>query len=197
MPTNDMVDSASATRPMSASLGMPFTKTMFDGLMSRWTRPWRWRFSSAVVRARPRRRHSSTGKPAAQEEFAAEIARGVAGFVNRRAPAHVVGQFHDVVKAIRAAANLEDVELALVAAGNRLEALHARELALERTVVVEGAPVNDLHRAVNAEDIPGEPDLAVAALADAPDERVIGDRNGRNVACCARRRVAWRSPTGS
>ena len=27
------------TSPMSASLGTPFTKMMFDGLMSRWTRP--------------------------------------------------------------------------------------------------------------------------------------------------------------
>ena len=83
---------------------------------------------------------------------------------------------------MRAAADLEDVELALVAAGYRLEALHAGELALERAVVVEGAPINDLHRAVNAKGVPGQPDLAVAALADAADERVIGDGNGWNVA---------------
>ena len=118
-----------------------------------------------------------------QKEFAAEIARGITRLVNGRTPAHVVGQLHDVIEAVRAAAYLEDVELALVTARNRLEALHPGELTLERAVVIERTPLNDFHGAINAEDIPGEPDLTVAALADAADERVIGYGNGRNVAC--------------
>ena len=114
-------------------------------------------------------------------EFAAEIARGVGGFVNVLAAAHVVGQFHDVVEAVLGAADVEDVELALVAAGNRLEPLDAGELALEGPVVIESAAADDLHRAPSAEDVAGEPDFAVAALADAADERVIGNRKRGDV----------------
>jgi hypothetical protein len=120
---------------------------------------------------------------AAEEEFTAEIARGVAGFINRRAPAHVVGQFHDVVEAVRSAADVEDVELALVTARNRLEALDAGELALERAAVVEGASVDYFHGAVNAKDVAREPDHAIAAFADATDKRVIGDEDGRDIDC--------------
>src|SRR6059036_3225707 len=39
VPTNERASPMSATRPMSASLGTPFTKMMFDGLTSRWTSP--------------------------------------------------------------------------------------------------------------------------------------------------------------
>ena len=47
--------------PMSASLGTPLTKMMFDGLTSRWTRPFACRCSSAVASAMPTRTHSSNG----------------------------------------------------------------------------------------------------------------------------------------
>ena len=146
----------------------------------------------------------------AQKEFAAKIARGIGiglqcrpssrrgwelrltgwktGITGGQCVAHVVGQFHDVVKTIRAAAYLENIELALMAARNRLEALHPGELALERTVVIERAPVNDLYGAINAQNVSSEPDLAVTAFADAPNKGVIGNGNRRAVSRARTRR---------
>jgi len=51
-----------ATSLMSACFGTPPTKMMFDGLMSRCTKPCSWRCCTAVVSARPMARHSSTGR---------------------------------------------------------------------------------------------------------------------------------------
>ena len=39
VPTYDTPRLKSVTKPMSASFGIPFTKIMFAGLISRWMRP--------------------------------------------------------------------------------------------------------------------------------------------------------------
>ena len=60
-----------------------------------------------------------------------------------------VRQFHHVVEKSRGvvAADMEDVHLAFVRAGDRLELLDAVELAFVRAVMVEGCAIDDLHRA--------------------------------------------------
>ena len=51
----------SATNPISASLGVPSMKMMFEGLMSRWIKPCLCRWLRAALRERAIRKHSSTG----------------------------------------------------------------------------------------------------------------------------------------
>ena len=64
---------------------------------------------------------------------------------------------------------MQDIHLTVVPAGDRFVILDALEFAIVRTVVLELASINDLHRAVFAQDTACKPDFAVAADADAPD----------------------------
>src|SRR6185369_4222280 len=94
----------------------------------------------------------------------------------------IVGQLHDVVEAIQATANVQDVELTFVRAGNRLEALDAGQFALEGTIIVKRAAVNDFHGTINTKGATREPDFAIAAFANAADQRVIRDWSRRLLA---------------
>ena len=98
------------------------------------------------------------------------------GFRISDLPPHI-RQFHHVVEMAGGivAADMEDVELAGVGPGDRLEAADAFKLAFIRAVVIEGGAMNDLHGAPGAHDIPGQPDFAVAAATDAAKEFVVGN----------------------
>ena len=128
-------------------------------------------------------------QPAAEQQFAAQRTRAVTGLVADRIAAHVVGQLHHVVKVTRPTAHVQDVELALVPARHRLEALDPGELPLEGTIVVERAPADDLDGAMQTQRIPRQPDLAVRTAPDAPDQHVVGHHDRR------RGFVAGRRPT--
>jgi hypothetical protein len=67
----------------------------------------------------------------------------------------VIGEFHHVVKAPRRviAPDVEDVHLAVVQAGDRLELADAFELALVGPLVLEAVAIDHLHRAEFTEDI--------------------------------------------
>ncbi len=73
------------------------------------------------------------------------------------------------------AADVEDVDKAFVAARNRFEAADAGELAFVGSGVLEVVAIDDFDGAPGAEGVAGEPDFAVSALADAPDQLVIGN----------------------
>src|SRR5258708_7490133 len=92
----------------------------------------------------------------------------------------IVGQFHDVVEVagLIVAADVEDVDLTVVRAGNRLKLLDALEFPFERPVMLEGAAINDFDGAISAHDISRQPDLAVTAAAYFLQQLVVG--NGRD-----------------
>lgn len=54
---------------------------------------------------------------------------------------------------VRATTDVQDVQLAFMAAGNGIKALNPRELALKRTIIVEGPPLHDLYRPEKTERI--------------------------------------------
>src|SRR5689334_17104517 len=87
----------------------------------------------------------------------------------------IIRQLHHVIKVARVviAADLENIDEARMAAGNGLELLNAFELPFIGTLVVELRAVDNFHRAIGSDNVPGEPNLAVAALADEPDKLVI------------------------
>jgi hypothetical protein len=60
----------------------------------------------------------------------------------------------------------------------RLKLLNAIELALEGPGVFERSAIHDLHGAVRVHDIARQPDFAITALANAPDQLVIADVGG-------------------
>jgi hypothetical protein len=70
---------------------------------------------------------------------------------------------------------VEQVHQAFVRTGNRFVLLDAGELALERPLVLEAAPMHDLHRATNPKRIARQPHFAITAAADAPQQFVVGD----------------------
>ena len=88
----------------------------------------------------------------------------------------IIRQFHHVVEVALGVvtADLEDVNKAFVAARERLEFLDAIELTLVGTGIGEAIAEDDLHRAPGADGGAGEPDIAIAAAANAPDQFVIG-----------------------
>jgi hypothetical protein len=86
-----------------------------------------------------------------------------------------VPQFHHIVKVLLRPADLENVHQSLVCAGDRLEALDALELALERLAVLEHIAPDDFNRAQSSQAIPRQPDLAVATAANQPEQFMIGD----------------------
>jgi hypothetical protein len=70
---------------------------------------------------------------------------------------------------------VEDVELAGVGTGDRFETADPFEFALEGTIVIERATVDDLHRAPDTQDAPSEPHLAITAAPNAADQLMIRD----------------------
>ena len=95
----------------------------------------------------------------------------------------VIAQLHDIVKEAPALvdAHLEDVDETLVGAGDGLKSADTRQFALERVLVGEGAPGDDLDRPVHARHAAGQPNLAVTAASDAPEQFVVRDRRKREV----------------
>jgi hypothetical protein len=93
-------------------------------------------------------------------------------------PAGRVRQFHDIVIEPGGviAADVEHGYLAGVAPGNRFVAFETFKLAFVGVVGVEVAAVDDLDGAVFAQDVPRQPDFAVATSADAAEQFVVGDR---------------------
>src|SRR5262245_45321794 len=75
--------------------------------------------------------------------------------------------------------DVQNGHLALVRTRHRLVALDALELALVRTLMVEGASVNDLDSAEASYDVPREPHFAVAAVANQTKQFVIGNAGRR------------------
>ena len=58
---------------------------------------------------------------------------------------------------------------------NGFEALHADKFALEWPRVLEAGAINNLHGAIIARDAAGQPNVTVAALANAAHQLVIGN----------------------
>ena len=72
---------------------------------------------------------------------------------------------------------MENVDLARVRARDRLVALNALKLALERAVMVEGASMHDFGRAVKTRCASRQPHFAISATTDESQQFVV--RNGR------------------
>ena len=89
----------------------------------------------------------------------------------------VVGQFHDVIEkpAFIVAAAVVDGDEAGMRTADGAVGLDAVELALVMFVLIEALALDDFERAVFAGKGAGEPNFAVAALADAAQELIIGD----------------------
>lgn len=122
-------------------------------------------------------------------QLASQRPRRVAPFVNLRAASLVIGQFQHVVEPVRIATEVQNVDLAGMTARDGLEPLNARQFPLEGAVILEIPLVDELHRAPRAHDIVRQPDLAVTAPADVPNERVIRHRHGGSL---PNRRLAGR-----
>src|SRR5206468_1813822 len=91
---------------------------------------------------------------------------------------NIISQLHDVVEVILSATDLQNIDKPIMRTRDRFELLDPIELALEGPRMFEGGAINDLHRAIRAHDIARQPDFAVAALANAPDQFVIADFGG-------------------
>src|SRR5712664_70265 len=89
----------------------------------------------------------------------------------------IVRQFHDIVEMGCAvvAADLEDVDEAIVGAGDGLVFLDAFKFALERIGVAEITPINNFHGSECADDVARQPNFAVTTAADFPQQLVIGN----------------------
>ena len=101
--------------------------------------------------------------------LAGERSGRVALGVNFLAPHLIVGQFHHVIETILVPSDVENIHLAVVGAGDRLELLDAVEFPFERAVVLEGVAINDFGRPVRAHHVAGQPDFAIAPAANAAD----------------------------
>src|SRR5262249_33755234 len=118
-------------------------------------------------------------------EFALEVFRSVSIRIDFLAGLLIVGQLHNVVEVtgLFVAADVEDIDLAFVCAGNRFEFLNAFELALKGPVVRKVRAIDKFDGAICAHEVSGQPDPTVAAATDRPQQFVI--RNGREAARCA------------
>ena len=92
----------------------------------------------------------------------------------------VVAEFHDVVVEpfFVVSADVEDVDEALVVAGDGFEFADAVEFAFEGAVEFEVFAADDFDGAEGSGDASGEPDLAIAAPADTAQDLVVGDARG-------------------
>src|SRR6187401_1041093 len=78
----------------------------------------------------------------------------------------VVSQLHHVIKAALLSANMQNIHLAFVRTGYRLEPLDPFVFSLKWPFVLERSCVNDLHCPKGAHDVACEPYLPVTAFAD-------------------------------
>lgn len=89
------------------------------------------------------------------------------------------------------AADLENVHQSVVRARYRLEFPDARVFAFVGALVVEGVAINHLYGAVGAHDIARQPDFAITAASNSPEQFVIGDAKRRMLSgTCSVRVVA-------
>ena len=93
---------------------------------------------------------------------------------------------------------MEDVHLALVPPGDRLELEDALELALEGAVVIKGLAVDNLHGAKGTGGAAGQPDFTVGTASNAANQFVVrhARRRARNhgphkVRAAGRRSAVW------
>ena len=91
----------------------------------------------------------------------------------------IVRQFHHVIEisGLLIPSYVQDVHLAFMQTGNRLELLDAFKLPVVRPIVLEPVPVNHFNGPVVAQHVSRQPHLAVAAAADAAQQFVVW--NGR------------------
>jgi hypothetical protein len=101
----------------------------------------------------------------------------------------IVGQFHHVEETVVATADVENIHLAIVLAGNWLKLEDARELALERAVMVEGPPLHDLDGPVSPGHAARQPNFSITATSNAPEQLMIG--NGRRLQVFRRAKLRW------
>ena len=99
--------------------------------------------------------------------------RGTGGGGERTARGIAIGQLHDVIEERLRAADVQDIDKALVIARHGLEARHSLELAGEGALVFKGAAIDDLDRAISAGVAAREPDLAIRPAANDAEDRVI------------------------
>ena len=83
------------------------------------------------------------------------------------------------------AAELENIHETIVRTGDRLELLQALELTVELLCLLESLAIDNLDRASRAQERAGEPDFAVAARTDAPEQFVV--RNKRSLSTARER----------
>src|SRR2546426_3346929 len=163
---------------MSASLGTPFTKMMFDGLMSRWTSPCACKCSSARVSESAICTHLATGSAPRVRRSCLSVrgvklagekrGKGAEGTFSPFSPfllfdSGVIRQFHDVIEEARSvvAANVENIDLAFAGVGERLEFFQAFKFTLVGPVVIERISIDDFDRAQRAGGAASQPDFAV------------------------------------
>ena len=87
----------------------------------------------------------------------------------------VIREFHHVVEVSGGfvSADVEDRDLIFLLAGQRLEPLNARELALERPRVLEAGAINNFDGAINPRHATGKPDFAVSTTSDGAQRFVV------------------------
>jgi len=61
---------------------------------------------------------------------------------------------------------MENRHKTIVLSRYRFESLQTRKLSLKGLVIPKCFPLNDLNRAISAQDVSGQPDLAIAATAN-------------------------------
>jgi hypothetical protein len=107
--------------------------------------------------------------------------------LNRLARDHIVSELHNAVKvpATFISADMKNADKAGMRARDRLEALEAGKFPLEWVPVRKRIAPDDLDRAISSYHAFGQPNRAVATLANAPNQLVIRDawRRGRQKDC--------------
>ena len=93
----------------------------------------------------------------------------------------ILRQFHHVIEitGLVVAADLQDINEAIVAAGDRLVFLDAFEFALERIGFAEIVTGDNLHSSQRAHDIVCQPDFAITAAANPPEQFMVRDGGRR------------------
>src|SRR5262249_48021957 len=79
---------------------------------------------------------------------------------------------------------MQDIDLAFPRMRDRLELFESLKFAFVRLVAVERAAINDFYRVIFAQNTAGQPDFAVAAPTNTPDQVVIRDWRWRMADMC-------------
>src|SRR5439155_27125603 len=99
---------------------------------------------------------------------------------------HIIDQLHHILEITLGivAADVEERQQARVLARDAFEVLEALELALEGPRVLEGVSPDDLRRAQHASRTASrDPYFSIGALADPPEQFIIGNRRCARRAC--------------